>query len=138
MSGDKIPQPNKRDFLLEFPKESEVKKFGRRYVKVWLTDEVTDQKAVGKYIRSRWPKIRNFLQNEKRRKKNPKHPDLVVEIMKLDRLSTEALYRMANATTLTRYYRHQLIKKILMLKSKNAEDYVRKTIIKYRKKLRAL
>lgn len=138
MSGDKIPNPYKRKLLLEVPTKAGVKRAGKRYVKIWIFEDATSQKAVEDFIKARWPLIRIFLENKGRRTKGPKYPDLVNEIFMLNVQPLPTLRKWAKEKDFENknLYRYDLIAKILHLKGKNPGERVKKILMRYKNKPR--
>src|SRR5690348_11532097 len=102
MSGEHIPNPSTKKYLLEIPNEKEVKKRGKNFVKVVITDKATSLEDFYNYIKKHWPNIRFFLDNKNRRKRSPKYADRDAEIVKLNSLPIATLYRMAGLTKANR------------------------------------
>ena len=119
---------------LDLPDEKEIASAGRRFIKLWIYDTATNYKDVANAIKEQWPTIRLFLGNKGRRIKAPEHSDLIREIFNLNKLPTDALYRLAGVTKskISRHKRSDLIVKVLRLKTKGGA--VKNTIIRYKKR----
>jgi hypothetical protein len=116
---------------LEIPSEKEVKKNGSRYVKIQI-NEMATQEDIQKYIKKVWPIIKSTLNIKKERTKPTKHPDLIIEVLKLNRLPISKLYRMAKIDKSKGVHtKYQLISKILMLKISG--EGVKKLVDRYKK-----
>lgn len=120
--------------LLEIPEEKEMKKTGRRFIKLLIYD-TADHAGIRKYLDDQWPTIKQLLGTDRKRIKGPMHSDLIQEIFKLKKLPVEALRRLAKLEKSgrgPRYGKYTLIAKILKLTGD--KERVRKLISQHDKK----
>ena len=110
----------------------------KKKFKILVTDSITSHKDLVARLKKRWPNIRFSLGNQNRRHRKLKYPDLILYILRLDRLPINELYKQAGIekSKYQHYYKYQLIAKILMLRGKDPAESVRKYLLKYKRLLR--
>lgn len=135
MSDDKILQYNKK-YLLEVPNDDEIKKFGRRYVKLLITDKATSGTDIAKYIQKKWKAISLFLNIQNRRTRKPQYQDLIQHLYTLNKLPIKELRNLLKLLrpeiTYKIKYKTDIIAKILRLNGKDPSERVKKLLHRHK------